>query len=459
MFEYEYVIIGNSAAGVGALEGIRKNDRTSSAAVISSETHHTYSRPLISYLLLGKTDRERMKYRADSFYEDNHADFFPGETAVSVDPDAHTVTAESGKVFSYKKLICATGSSPFVPPFAGLDTVDRKFTFMSLDDADSLAASIGESTRVLIVGAGLIGLKCAEGIAARVKSVTVVDLAPRVLSSILTEDAAETVRAHIESAADVKFHLGTSVKEFRGDTAILDDGEEIGFDVLVLAVGVRANTSLLAAAGAKTERGISVDRGMRTTLPDIYAAGDAVQGYDSSVGTLRTNGAAVSSVSVDMGYAEFAPEKIPVLSGGKMIGSEITAGGMRARVTALSVGNPHAVVFCGDIASLDLEKIGSAFEHHPLFPERVNTEFVRIISRTEIEMRVWERGSGETWACGTGACAAVCAAVENSLCDAETDVRVRLHGGELTVRVGADRRITMEGDAVWVYDGTFDFRG
>lgn len=108
--------------------------------------------------------------------------------------------------------------------------------------------------------------------------------------------------------------------------------------------------------------------------------------------TLRTNGAAVSSVSVDMGYAEFAPEKIPVLSGGKMIGSEITAGGMRARVTALSVGNPHAVVFCGDIASLDLEKIGSAFEHHPLFPERVNTEFVRIISRTEIEMRVWERG-------------------------------------------------------------------
>ena len=180
MFEYEYVIIGNSAAGVGALEGIRKNDRTSSAAIISSETHHTYSRPLISYLLLGKTDRERMKYRADSFYEDNYADFFPGETAVSVDPDAHTVTAESGKVFSYKKLICATGSSPFVPPFAGLDTVDRKFTFMSLDDADSLAASIGEGTRVLIVGAGLIGLKCAEGIAARVKSVTVVDLAPRV---------------------------------------------------------------------------------------------------------------------------------------------------------------------------------------------------------------------------------------------------------------------------------------
>ena len=175
--------------------------------------------------------------------------------------------------------------------------------------------------------------------------------------------------------------------------------------------------------------------------------------------TLRTNGAAVSSVSVDMGYAEFAPEKIPVLSGGKMIGSEITAGGMRARVTALSVGNPHAVVFCGDIASLDLEKIGSAFEHHPLFPERVNTEFVRIISRTEIEMRVWERGSGETWACGTGACAAVCAAVENSFCDAETDVRVRLRGGELTVRVGADRRITMEGDAVRVYDGIYDFRG
>ena len=129
--------------------------------------------------------------------------------------------------------------------------------------------------------------------------------------------------------------------------------------------------------------------------------------------TLRTDGDAASSVSVDMGYAEFDPEKIPVLSSEKMIGSEIAVGGMRVRVTALSVGNPHAVVFCDDIASLDLEKIGPAFEHHPLFPERVNTEFVRIVSRTGIEMRVWERGSGETWACGTGACAAVCAAQAN----------------------------------------------
>ena len=175
--------------------------------------------------------------------------------------------------------------------------------------------------------------------------------------------------------------------------------------------------------------------------------------------TLRTDGGAVSAVSVDMGYAEFAPDKIPVLSDGMMIGREITAGGMRTRVTALSVGNPHAVVFCDDVAPLDLGKIGPAFEHHALFPERVNTEFVHIIDRTEIEMRVWERGSGETWACGTGACAAVCAAVENSLCDAEADVRVRLRGGELTVRVGADRRITMAGDAVRIYDGIFDFHG
>ena len=171
--------------------------------------------------------------------------------------------------------------------------------------------------------------------------------------------------------------------------------------------------------------------------------------------TLRTDGDAASSVSVDMGYAEFDPEKIPVLSSEKMIGSEIAVGGMRVRVTALSVGNPHAVVFCDDIASLDLEKIGPAFEHHPLFPERVNTEFVRIVSRTGIEMRVWERGSGETLACGTGACAAVCAAAENGLVPQGKEITVRLRGGELYITYTGNT-VLMRGEAVKVYDGTLE---
>ena len=119
---------------------------------------------------------------------------------------------------------------------------------------------------------------------------------------------------------------------------------------------------------------------------------------------------------------------------------------------AVSMGNPHSVIFVDDVDSLDLEKIGPALENHPVFPQRVNTEFVQVISPEEVKMRVWERGSGETWACGTGACAAVVAAVENGYCEKDTDVTVRLKGGNLIIRY-TDDTVYMTGNAETIYDG------
>ena len=175
---------------------------------------------------------------------------------------------------------------------------------------------------------------------------------------------------------------------------------------------------------------------------------------------LQVQDGRVESVTVDMGTPVLNPSEIPVdLPGQMVLRHRLQVLGQMWFITCVSMGNPHCVIFVRDPEVLDLNSIGPAFEHYSLFPRRTNVEFVRVISRDVLQMRVWERGSGETWACGTGACAAVCAAVENSFCDAETDVRVRLRGGELTVRVGADRRITMEGDAVRVYDGIYDFRG
>lgn len=164
----------------------------------------------------------------------------------------------------------------------------------------------------------------------------------------------------------------------------------------------------------------------------------------------------VTSVTVDMGYAVFDPAKIPVLFDGEMINEELCASGMTVRATAVSMGNPHSVIYCDDPKSLELEKIGPSFENHPIFPERVNTEFVRIIGRDEVEMRVWERGSGETWACGTGACAVVASSVKNGLCDANTPVTVHLVGGDLKITCTEDYRITMEGGATKVYDGVYE---
>lgn len=282
----QYVIIGNGAAAVGCIEGIRSVDAKGKITVISGESHHVYSRPLISYYLEGKTDTERMKYRAADFYEKNGCQVLFGEMALKIDKDAKTVTTDKGTVISYTSLCVATGSSPFVPPFEGLDTVEKKFSFMTLDDAFALEQAITKESRVLIVGAGLIGLKCAEGIAARVGSITVCDLADRVLSSILDAPCAARVQRHLEEQG-IRFLLSDSAVKFEGNTALMKSGATVEFDVLVLAVGVRANTAPVKEAGGEINRGILVNDSMETSISGIYAAGDCTEGNDISLGARR----------------------------------------------------------------------------------------------------------------------------------------------------------------------------
>ncbi|MDR2357507.1 MAG: FAD-dependent oxidoreductase [Oscillospiraceae bacterium] len=282
----KYVIIGNSAAGVGAVEAIRKNDVGGRITIITDEPHHTYSRPLISYLLLGKTTRERMKYRGDGFYTEYGCELLRQKRVTAIDLADKSVRCSDGDVIPYDKLLVATGSSPLVPPMEGLEQVKNKYTFSSLDDALALEGALAPNSRVLIIGAGLIGLKCAEGIRARVGSVTVVDLAPKALSSILDDEASARAREHLEQNG-LRFYLGDSVKTFDGDTASLRSGARVEFDILVLAVGVRPNTALLGDVGGDVGRGITVNEYMETSIPDIYAAGDCTQSVDISAGDIK----------------------------------------------------------------------------------------------------------------------------------------------------------------------------
>ncbi len=279
-----YVIIGNSTAAVGGVEGIRKVDPNGSITLIASEPHHTYSRPLISYLLLGRTDENRMKYRPDSFYEENHVDAHLGVTVTKIDPEQKYVETSSGEQFPYDRLLIGTGSRPFVPPMEGLSTVQNRFSFMTLDDARALDQVLMPESRVLIVGAGLIGLKCAEGILHRVKTVQVIDLAPRILPSILDETGSAMVQEYLEKKG-VSILTGTTVERFDGHHATLTNGTACDFDVLVVAVGVRANTELAKEVGAQVGRGIQVDGEGRTSLPDVFAAGDCTETMDLASGT------------------------------------------------------------------------------------------------------------------------------------------------------------------------------
>ena len=171
---------------------------------------------------------------------------------------------------------------------------------------------------------------------------------------------------------------------------------------------------------------------------------------------LHPEGGKVKSVTVDMGVPVFAPKLIPsLLNEEDFIDKPVMVDGKEYRMTALSMGNPHAVVFVDDTDSLDLKAIGPAFENHPLFPERINTEFIQVIDRSTLKMRVWERGSGETMACGTGACAAVVAGrLTNKIA---SEVIVKLLGGDLLINWSAeDNHVYMTGPAETVFDGEID---
>ena len=280
-----YVIIGNGPAAVSCIDGIRRIDKEGTITVISKEAHPAYFRPLISYYLEGKSRAENISCRRADYYESNNCEVIHGEAA-AIDKDHQTVMLTSGGSIAYDRLCICTGSSPFVPPMKGLETVENQYTFLTIDDSYAIEQAIHKDSRVLIIGAGLIGLKCAEGLRDRVQSVTVCDLAPRVLSSILDDDCAAIVQKHLEENG-ISFSLADTVEHFEGNLAFMKNGGAIPFDVLVLALGVRPNIGFFKDTGGDCGRAIIVDNSMQTSIENIFAAGDCVEQEDISFGGRR----------------------------------------------------------------------------------------------------------------------------------------------------------------------------
>ncbi|MDD6612229.1 MAG: FAD-dependent oxidoreductase [Clostridiales bacterium] len=285
----KYVIIGNATAAIGTVEGIRSVDQEGEIVLISSEPHFTYGRPLISYLLLGKTTEDKMHYRPDNFYEANRVTTMLGRTVTRIDKNAKKVVLENGETVSYDKVAICTGSRPFVPPMEGLDSVEDQTSFMTLDDAHRLAGLLGDQKDkdVLIIGAGLIGLKCAEGILHLSKSLTIIDMAPRILPNVLDEYGSSFLQSYLEGLG-MKFYLSDSVAKFSTPHhAVCKSGLELDFDVLVVAVGVRPNTQLAEEIGCEVNRGILVNTHSETSVKDVYAAGDCTVSHDIAADTDR----------------------------------------------------------------------------------------------------------------------------------------------------------------------------
>ena len=172
---------------------------------------------------------------------------------------------------------------------------------------------------------------------------------------------------------------------------------------------------------------------------------------------LKVDGEKVTEVEVNMGEAITDPKKIPVLFDKDIVVNEkMDVCGEKYRITCVSMGNPHCIVYMNNIDNLEIEKIGPKFENHKLFPERINTEFVEVIDRNTLKMRVWERGSGETLACGTGACASVVASIINGYCKRDSEIKVELLGGELIINYTSQGDVYMEGPAKFVYEGIIE---
>ena len=350
----KYVIIGNSAAGIACVEGIRSVDADGEITIISDEPFAAYGRPLISYYLLGATDRHRMLYRPADFYEKNKVRALLGVRAEKIDAAAQKVVLRGGEEIPYDKLLVATGSRPFEPPMEGIGGVKNKFNFMTLQDALSLEKVLSKRKNVLIIGAGLIGLKCLEGILERVKSVSVVDMAGRILPSILDDAGAAVVRRELEGKG-AKFYLSDSVAKFEGNTAHLKSGKEISFDILVVAVGVRPNTELVKDAGGEVSRGIVTDEKQQTSLQNVYAAGDCAESFDITSGVRKVlallpnayRQGYTAGVNMAGGEAAFA-NAMPLNAIGFFGSHVLTAGTYEGESFVQAEGNVYRKFFCKD---------------------------------------------------------------------------------------------------------------
>ncbi len=350
----KYVIIGNSAAGIACVEGIRSADAEGEITIVSDEPFAAYGRPLISYYLLGATDRQRMLYRPADFYEKNRVRTLLGARAEKIDPAAQKIVLRGGGEIPYDKLLVATGSRPFEPPMEGIDGVKNKFNFMTLQDALSLEKVLSKRKNVLIIGAGLIGLKCLEGILERVKSVSVADMAGRILPSILDDAGAAVVRRELEGKG-AKFYLSDSVAKFEGNTAHLKSGKEIFFDILVVAVGVRPNTELIKDAGGEVSRGIVTDEKQQTSLKNVYAAGDCAESFDITSGARKVlallpnayRQGYTAGVNMAGGEAAFA-DAMPLNAIGFFGSHVLTAGSYEGESFVQAEGDVYRKFFCKD---------------------------------------------------------------------------------------------------------------
>jgi len=285
----KYLIIGNSAGGIGAAEAIRQVDKEGAVTIVSEEPYPAYSRPLISKYLAGERTLEEILFRPLDFYGQNNILFLPGKKVTHLELDQRTAWLEDSEQIVWEKLLLAVGGKHIFPKMQGSDK-RGVFTFTKLDDAKAVDRFLDNARKAVVIGGGLIGISVTEALVKRGVDVVVVEMKERILNTILDEQAS-LMAEEVLKQAGAEIITGHTVVKISGrgtvKEVILDNGDTIPCDLMVVAIGVSPRPELALDAKLKVNRGVVVDCHMATTHPGVYACGDVAEAYDFVYGDNR----------------------------------------------------------------------------------------------------------------------------------------------------------------------------
>jgi len=286
--EHGMVIVGASLAGARAAEALRDGGYSGPVVMIGSENEIPYERPPLSKdYLMGKHGRDKLYFQPREWYGEHDVELRLGATVTGIDPAAHEVALSDGDRLGYARLLLATGSSPRRLPVPGAD-LGGVLYLRTVGDSDRIRAAIGSASRVAVIGAGWIGLETTAAARTAGAEVTVLEMAELPLLRVLGREVAEVfARLHAEHDVDLRF--GVQVAEITGaggkaDGVRLADGTRIDADVVIVGIGIAPNTELASAAGLTVDNGVVTDARLRTSDPDIFAAGDVANAFHPLIG-------------------------------------------------------------------------------------------------------------------------------------------------------------------------------
>ena len=297
----QFIIIGNSAAGIACIEAIRQRDKESKIIILSDEDYPSYCRCLISYYLAQDVKEDKLLYRPESFYKNNNVEVFLNKKVARVDPKKNRIVCEDKTSFNYDSLLIATGASPKFPEISGIKK-EGVFGFRTIKDVKEIGGLVPVTRAACVLGGGLIGLKAAYALKKRNIDVKVVIKSRQVLSQMLDFEAAGLVQKKLEENG-IDIVLGQDVSEIIGEGDIraikLDSGKAFESSMVIVGKGVSPNTGLIKDTEIKLNEGITTNELLQTSVPNVYAAGDVCESYDITTGKHSVN--ALWPIAVEQG--------------------------------------------------------------------------------------------------------------------------------------------------------------